>query len=204
MLLYPTDMAEDELSFLTPVVAVCVSLAIEELFALPTQIKWVNDLLIDERKICGILCERYRTARGKIAVIIGVGINIHQRQFADAIAIPATSIDMELQKRQKHFSGDEAAGKLTERIWETFAKTYERWMAEKETANGVKKQLWQEYRDRLVNIGRSCRVLAPQGEYEAVVEDIDKAGRLIVRRDDGSKVTIDAGEVSVRGKHGYI
>lgn len=200
MLLLPTDLTDEDIMILTPMAAVCVSLAIEALYELPTQIKWVNDVLLGGKKVSGILCEQMFQEDGRRAVIIGIGINVHQHAFPIEIADMATSIDAELSERQMPFSGRVARRELTECVWEKFSAIYERQKKDKTVVDEV----LEEYRRRLVNIGQRCRVMDPRGEYEGEAVGIDKMGRLVIETGSGERRTIDAGEVSVRGIYGYV
>ena len=60
------------------------------------------------------------------------------------------------------------------------------------------------YEDRLANLGMEVRVLDPKGEYVGTALGINNIGELLVRREDGSKEAVYAGEVSVRGLYGYV
>ncbi|MGH7784652.1 MAG: biotin--[acetyl-CoA-carboxylase] ligase, partial [Candidatus Binatia bacterium] len=78
-------------------------------FGLKPDIKWVNDVLIGEKKICGILAETADTAQG-LAVIVGIGINLTSANFPDEIADTATSIKHETGRK---VNADEVAETLT-------------------------------------------------------------------------------------------
>lgn len=213
LLLYPTQIPDDRLALLTPLAALAVCDAIDNLTGLSAQIKWVNDVLLSGKKVCGILTERIVTDEGRVAVIIGIGINVHQKEFPPEIAGMATSVDMELARREK--MPDATGGTdgecrttprpihrkaLTEAVWQRFISYYEAFIREKNLA-----YVQSAYNDRLVNKDRRCRVLDPGGAYEGTALGIDDAGRLLVERtDNGAVAAVDAGEVSVRGIYGYV
>src|SRR5664279_1234534 len=96
------------LPLVTLMAGVAVYDALEELGVKP-DIKWVNDILIDDKKVCGILAETVETLVG-LAVVVGTGVNLTSRNFPDEIANVATSIETELGKR---VSPDELAEGLT-------------------------------------------------------------------------------------------
>ncbi len=98
LLLYPEGLSTEEMALLTPLAAVAVCDAIEELYDLPTQIKWVNDVLINEKKVSGILTEQLLLEEGRRAVVVGIGVNVDQKVFPAEISGMATSICMEMEK----------------------------------------------------------------------------------------------------------
>ena len=76
---------------ITFMAALAVGDALTEATGLQTDIKWPNDLLANERKICGILAEAIETPAGR-AVILGIGINLTQNAFPPELANVATSV----------------------------------------------------------------------------------------------------------------
>jgi BirA family biotin operon repressor/biotin-[acetyl-CoA-carboxylase] ligase len=61
-----------------------------------------------------------------------------------------------------------------------------------------------DYEERLINCGKQVQVLDPAGVYEGTAQGITEEGKLIVVKEDGSKIQVDSGEVSVRGLYGYV
>ena len=85
---------------LLPLIAgLAAAKAINEVSGLTVDLRWPNDLLIGQRKTGGILVEA-RTEADKIAyAVVGIGINVHQQEFAADLATPATSLDLETSRR---------------------------------------------------------------------------------------------------------
>ena len=83
--LYPVGLSDEVIPRLTIVAAVSVVEAVEELYPLGCRIKWPNDILLGDKKICGILTERftedYPMSGGGTPVIVGIGVNVHQKDF---------------------------------------------------------------------------------------------------------------------------
>lgn len=73
--------------------------AVRETTGLPVDIRWPNDLLIGPRKVGGILVEAKTDASVVAFAVVGIGINVHQRGFAAGLATPATSLDIEADRR---------------------------------------------------------------------------------------------------------
>ncbi len=184
----------EKASALTLVMALAVLEAMREFMPLdkPMGIKWPNDIVIDNKKACGILTEMSAELDGIHYVVIGVGINVNQTEFSDEISKTATSMFIE--------NGDKInRSRLVARVMHYFEKDYE--IFEK-TWNLT--GLVDKYNKYLVNCGKEVRVLDPKGEYDAIAEGINENGELIVRRkDNGETVLVYAGEVSVRGVYGY-
>ena len=82
-----------------PLIPLCAGLAAMEAIALTTglrpDLRWPNDVLLGERKVCGILVEAGSDDAGSAFAVAGIGINVHQRDFAGELATPATSLDIE-------------------------------------------------------------------------------------------------------------
>lgn len=179
-------------SMLTLVQAMAVAEAVEEVTALKSQIKWPNDILINEKKVCGILTEMNLSGNEISSIIIGTGINVNQESFPEEIREIATSL--------KNESGEvQCREKLMGVICKKFEQYYEQFLTTKDLSC-----IMEEYNARLVSAGRSVRVLDPKGEYTGEAIGINVRGELQVRQDDGEIINVYAGEVSVRGIYGYV
>jgi len=77
---------------LTLMAAVAVHEALFEAYALEADIKWPNDLLVNEKKICGILAETVETNKGR-AVIVGIGVNLTEHSYPVTVALEATAVE---------------------------------------------------------------------------------------------------------------
>jgi BirA family biotin operon repressor/biotin-[acetyl-CoA-carboxylase] ligase len=97
VLLRPT-VAPDRLPLITFVAALATGDALLEASAVRTDIKWPNDLLVGERKICGILAEAIETPAGR-AVVVGMGINLTDNAFPEELVSVATSVSRESDRR---------------------------------------------------------------------------------------------------------
>jgi BirA family biotin operon repressor/biotin-[acetyl-CoA-carboxylase] ligase len=186
----------DKASALTLVMALAVLEGIQDVIKMPNGaslgIKWPNDIVINNKKTCGILTEMSAELDGIHYVVIGVGINVNQTEFAEDIRNTATSMYIE--------SGEKInRSKLVARVMHYFEEDYEIFANTWDLTGLVDK-----YNKYLVNCGKEVRVLDPKGEYDAFAEGINENGELIVRRKDNDEtVLVYAGEVSVRGVYGY-
>jgi BirA family biotin operon repressor/biotin-[acetyl-CoA-carboxylase] ligase len=163
----------------------------------PCRIKWPNDVVIDGRKICGILTELHMYPDGNIRdVVIGVGINVNMTVFPKEIEDIAGSLLTQTGVRTDR-------SLVVARCMERFEDNYNRYRENYDLS-----LLKEQYEAKLINANEKVRVLDPKGEYEGVALGIDNLGELIVEvsEDDGTKRVdkINAGEVSVRGLYGYV
>lgn len=157
------------------------------------KIKWPNDVVIDGKKICGILTELCLTpGSDAYYVIIGIGINVMTADFPEEIQSVAGSI---LTQTGISVPRERLIGEVIDR----FQELYE--IYEKRTSLEEHIELYHQY---LAGLNQGVRVLDPKGEYEGICLGINKEGELMVRRADGSIANVYAGEVSVRGLYGYV
>lgn len=87
------------LTLLPLVTGLAVVEAIYAVSGLKADLRWPNDVLIGQRKVCGILVEARVSGDAKSAVVAGIGVNVHQREFAAELATAATSLDLETGRR---------------------------------------------------------------------------------------------------------
>ena len=191
ILLHP-DVLPTKAPQLTLVMAMAVAEGIRKVTGLETKIKWPNDIIVNGRKVCGILTEMSTEIDYINYVVIGDGINVNQETFPEEIRDTATSLKIETGSSVRR-------SVLIATIMECFEQFYEVFMTTEDLSG-----LQERYNAMLVNLGREVRVLEPGNEYEAHALGINRTGELIVRTPDGQEKEIYAGEVSVRGVYGYV
>ncbi|MGN1148227.1 MAG: biotin--[acetyl-CoA-carboxylase] ligase [Lachnospiraceae bacterium] len=191
-LLLRPDFAPDKASMLTLVMALAVWEAMEETYEAKAGIKWPNDIVLQGKKVTGILTEMSMQGEDIQHVVIGVGINVKKQEFAPEIAERATSLEAELGR-------EISRALLLEKIMEHFEKDYEAFCQTYDLS-----LLMETYNACLVNCGREVRVLDPAGEYTGLAQRINEKGELLVQTPDGKVQEVYAGEVSVRGIYGYV
>lgn len=186
------EIAPSSASMLTLAAALAVREGIREETGLSPLIKWPNDLVLNGKKICGILTEMSTELMEIQYVITGIGINVNQKEFPPEIRDTATSLSLEAGRCFRRSSLIAAILKAFEKDYAAFLKT------------GDLSLLLEEYNACLVNRGKEVCILDPSGEYRAVAEGIDESGSLLVTLPDGTRREIISGEVSVRGIYGYV
>ena len=196
ILLRPDSMPIEAVPTVTVVAAMAVRDALYSLYNLDGKIKWPNDIVLNGKKICGILTEMELKDGKPWFVVVGIGVNVHNRQFDDDIAFKATSVDLELEKLGAAQRGHRA--ELTKSIWESFKKYYNIFIKTQDMS-GLK----EEYESHLANLGERVRIEAQEKSYEAIAKGITDKGELIIEA-SGERKIIRTGEVSVRGIYGYV
>ncbi|MCR5702253.1 MAG: biotin--[acetyl-CoA-carboxylase] ligase [Lachnospiraceae bacterium] len=191
ILLYP-DIKVDRASMITLVAAMAVAGAVKEYSGKETFIKWPNDVVVNGKKICGILTESSTDLEYIQYVVVGIGINCNQKNFDEDITNTATSVALEMEH-------DIERGKLLGRVLELFERYYDIFMKTEDLS-----ELKDEYNEHLINIGREVKIIEKDGEYVKKALGIDESGALIVEDENGSQDYIISGEVSVRGLYGYV
>ena len=174
---------------ITCAAAVAVAESVKEIAGKDARIKWVNDVYVDDRKVCGILTEGITDFEsGQIeAVIIGIGVNTDVSNFPDDLKRIAGAVDGD-------YSASELAGAIASRTID-YAQTIE------------ERTFIDSYRSMSTVIGKKITVykgqykVNPEDEIEGVtaeVKNIDNDGRLIVVYEDGTEEALSSGEITIR------
>lgn len=184
------NMAIDKIPSLTILAGLCMCDSIRKETGLKAQIKWPNDLVVNNKKVSGILCEMIRK-EDQLAVVVGIGVNVNSKKFPDDLPY-ATSLYLE---GKKFFS--------REIIIKSFLEHFEQSYREYNT-KGSLEDFIDRYKNYCINLNRQVKIIENQQEFTGIVRDIDKEARLIVEKEDGSIISILSGEVSIRGLYGYV
>ncbi len=175
----------EQVQNITLVMALAIKRVIEN-----TGIKWPNDIVINSKKVCGILTEA-QTEGGKLKnVIVGIGINVNTEEFPEDLKDIATSIYLETGEKQ-------SKSLLLARILNEIEVCHNLFLEKGFSA------CFKEYREACVTLNRTVRICTHDGEYTGEALDITESGELLVKRGETIK-KISFGEVSVRGLFGYI
>ncbi|MCI9442773.1 MAG: biotin--[acetyl-CoA-carboxylase] ligase [Ruminococcus sp.] len=177
---------------MTLVMAYSVAESLRAYTGLDIQIKWPNDVVLNGKKLVGILTEMSTEIDYINHVVIGVGINVNMDSFSEEIAKTATSLRMEMGKTLKRST-------LIAEIMRRFEQDYEEYVK-----TGDLSGIREAYERLMVNYGKEVRILGAQEPFQALALGINNNGELLVRKEDGSEEAVYAGEVSVRGVYGYV
>lgn len=186
ILLHP-ELPTDRIQFITIAAAVAVAGAIEETSGFKPEIKWVNDVLKNGRKLCGILTEA--TIEGESgtisSVVVGIGINlIPNPEWPDEVKAVAGALS--------EFGTVPRRAALIAEVLSGFERAYLQLM------EGGSDKLLESYRARLCCIGRKITVISGGEQYSAECTGLNENGHLLVRDSDGSQRELTSGEISIR------
>ena len=185
LLLRPPHCSSREAARLTTMAAVAVCEAIEAVSGERAQIKWVNDIYVSEKKVCGILTEAsFGLEDGFLEyAILGVGINVSPPRdgFPEELRSIAGTVFHEAHSDGKNHLAAE------------FLNRFMSYYTVPEKINYI-----DRYRSRSLAIGREIRVIFPDCQKKAVALDIDEDCHLIVKYEDGRIETLSYGEVSLK------
>jgi len=164
------------LSCLPLLIGLAVSLTLEKLFFLETEIKWPNDILFQGRKLCGVFC---RAGSGRI--LVGIGINCNQLSFTENLGGRATSLTIILKKRVSR-----------QQILEAVLREVKAVLADRDWQAKILKRLYLLWREVVILKG------LPQGrEVSGTIVGIDLDGALLIRTEAGAApVRIVSGEIT--------
>lgn len=169
---------------LTLLTAVALCRSLKKLTALPIGIKWPNDLLIDGKKISGILLESAAEEERLRYVIAGIGIsvNLETEDYAEELLDKATSLA--IASGQKWDRVDVIADFLKE--WEQLYNLYQ------EQGFSSIITLWEALS---VSLGKKVRLITPQGDMVGVPIGLDESGAIRIRQEDGTEKSVFSAEM---------
>ena len=191
-------LAPVETQILTLAAAVAVSTAIREVTGLDVGIKWPNDLIIDGKKVCGILVEMNSEADRVNYVILGIGINYFQdmEDFPKELQDRAISLKMAAEKAANTVKTEFSRQSITCSVLQQLDHVMQFVLSDN---NAKVLELW---RNKSVTLGREVSFRLKDIEYVGTAVDITDDGRLLVNCRDGVCRELLSGEVSVRGIYG--
>ncbi len=185
LLLRPSD--EQRIRMITTMAAVAVVHAVREVFGIGTGIKWVNDIIYDGRKVCGILARAEDIGGSGFHVILGIGINIYE---ADNVPDDIAGRYGSLMRRRCDISpgqSRELAERLARKVIDCFSVYYE------DHADAH----IDEYRKYCIGIGKTVEYMSGDSVTKARMAGIDDEGGIVLEK-DGVTETFRDGEIRIR------
>ena len=182
-LLLRPNLRTDEFPEITLAAAVAVAKTLEDFHFWP-KIKWPNDLLLDGKKVCGILTEMVPKKDKMAGVVLGIGVNLNQSptDFPKEIRAVATSLFRQ-SGRKIH------RGRFFQKLLFRLEETYQ-WVAERRYS-----KVLSEWRKRSVTLGQQAKITQGQHVFFGQVLDLDEKGALLVRNDLGMVERVTSGDV---------
>lgn len=173
--------------------------AVKTATGLQAGIKWPNDIILDNRKVCGISTEMNSEMERINFIILGIGINFCQEPEDFPVELQDKAISLLSFAKNKGLPVD-GFKKLTlirnvlyelDRIYSLVLK-------------GRSLEIIRKWKSYSLSLNREVRIISRDSEYTGTAVDITNDGRLVVRCDDGITREVLSGEVSVRGLLGYV
>lgn len=183
IILYP-QLSPSYIPRITLMTAVAIVKAMERCAQIKAQIKWPNDILINEKKVCGILTEMSAELDMINWIVVGIGINanINQGEFPEDIKDNSVSLKEILGKKISRVS-------LVQILLEEFEKYYER-LKRREFSSILKEwKLYSHALRRKIKINMGEKIITG----EAI--DINEEGALILKKEDGELLEIISGTI---------
>jgi BirA family transcriptional regulator, biotin operon repressor / biotin---[acetyl-CoA-carboxylase] ligase len=183
-LLLRPRLAPVQAPLLTMMAGLSAHAAIQAQTGLTVDLKWPNDLLINGKKVGGILTEMHAEPGQIRFVIVGIGLNVNQEKFAGELGAIATSLRLEAGKAQSRLE-------LLVRLLREFENDYNQFLREGAASITKKFVAISSYAQ-----GRRVRVTNGTESFAGTTAGLGPEGLLQVRRDDGAVVTVIAGDVT--------
>lgn len=191
-LMIKPDINPNNASMLTLVAALAVAKAITSVTGEEAMIKWPNDIVVNGKKVCGILTEMNAQFDYINHIVVGIGINVHNESFPGEISQMASSLMIEAGGKRFH------RAQIIAETMSYFEQYYDTFLKMQDLS-----ALVREYDKLLVNRNKSVRVLDPKEPFDGKAMGITPKGELIVDTWESRKL-VSSGEVSVRGIYGYV
>lgn len=171
---------------ITLVAGYSVCKAIRNFTGCNAMIKWPNDIIIDNKKICGILTEMTVKADKVNYIVVGIGINVNTQDFPQEISCKATSLFLQKGEKINRIN-------LIKEILRQFDKDYKEYLI----SNSL--EMISEFKEYCATIGREITAFIGNKTVKGVAVDISSIGELLIKTDDGDTVNVNSGEVTVQG-----
>ena len=181
-----TEFSSSKISLISFAAALAVCDAVESVTMLPALCKWPNDVMVNGKKVCGMLLESTTFSGGKgiDKVVVGIGVNVNQTIFPEELTHKATSLRIESGREIDRIP-------LLQKIITEFELRYQ------QLGSFPHEKLLQEWKMKSLLFGEKITVLESEFSYTATAVDVNEDGSLLIRTDDGHTKKIFAGDVSL-------
>jgi len=188
LIIKPTQYRFSTPTLITAFSAVTVCEAIEAISDKRPKIKWVNDIFLNGKKICGISAEAITDFESGNTqwIVVGIGVNY---------STPATDFPEELRYIAGSVFGSDTPPTTRNHL---AAEILNRFLTQVNQQD--EKVMLEKYRQRMFMLGKTILVSGTAEPYEAIAEDVDSNGHLVVKKADGEILSLSAGEISIRDK----
>jgi len=178
LLLNPKLATPEEIQLITVMAAVAVRRAIAKIAKTEPQIKWVNDIFIGDKKVCGILAEAVSIGSSIAGIALGIGVNCSTESFPHELECIAASIG------SNHISRNALAAEIIQNIAEL-------------SADISSPHTLEEYKNNCLTLGKTVLFNRDGSEVSAVAYGINSNGNLMVKEENGNETTLFYGDAVV-------
>ncbi|NLC43740.1 MAG: biotin--[acetyl-CoA-carboxylase] ligase [Clostridiales bacterium] len=179
---------------MTVLAGLAVVQAISRITGLEAFIKWPNDIIINSKKLCGILTEMQADPDLIDYIVLGIGMNVNTQKEDFPIELRDSATSLKLEKGE-HID----RCKLLAELLAVFEDLDNRYLK-----TGDFSEILNEYKEKCITLGRTVRVTGPTEAFEGTAVDLTDDFELIVETKSGESRKVFSGDVSVRGIAGYI
>lgn len=192
-------IAPEDVQVITIAASVAVVSAIKRVAGIEAGIKWPNDIILDRKKVCGILTEMNSEMERVNFLILGIGINVKQdpEEFPEELRSKGTSL--RAHAREKGIALEEFdRNRLIKALLSELERLYSK------ISCGRTAEIIDRWKKHSVTLGKEVRISARNYECSGIAVDITDDGKLVVNCADGVTREVLSGEISVRGMLGYV
>ncbi|MCK9279095.1 MAG: biotin--[acetyl-CoA-carboxylase] ligase [Melioribacteraceae bacterium] len=182
-ILLKEKLKENYVNFINLGASLAVAQSIENLYQLKVELKWPNDVLINKKKVAGILLESVSRGNKIERLVIGIGINVNQPSFQTKFEIPPTSIRLEFNELISR-----------ERLLSDILNNFEHILTMLYHSTD---KILSDWKSRCKMIGEKIKIIEGEQAKYGVLEDIDEKGFLVLRQGDKTEL-IHYGDVTLR------
>ena len=184
--LFNTNFKTDNIPFLSVIAGLSVCKAINNFTDNKFFIKWPNDIIINNKKVCGILLESKIYSSNLSSIILGIGINMNNKYFDKNIESKATSIFLETGKNIEF-------KEIISSVLNYFSFYYNNFLI------SGRNRIKEEYVNLCASLNRNVSIIKENSIIDAFSVDVDSFGNLVVITENKEKLKINSGEVIVQG-----
>ena len=183
------NLPPEKLACLTLMAGVATVSAIQQQTSAPAKLKWPNDILLNGKKLAGILCECIAKSGNTPAVIVGIGINLNHTSFPESIKDTATSLKLETGKNVDRAD-------LILSLLQNLDSEY------KEFLQGKRENLVHKWTEQSDMFGKTVTVYQKGKNQTGTALGLNPQGKLILQTPEGEQQLIDSGELLAVGTNG--
>lgn len=175
-----------EVSGITPVAGLAVCKAIREFCNIDCKIKWPNDVIVNNKKLVGILTEMSAEFDAVEFIVIGIGINIDQTDFPEEVKSKATSLFLETGNKPDK---NKFLALVLKHLEDELTKSNYK----------INETNLEDYKNLCATIGRKVTCCKGNSRIQGTAVNVNTKGELEVKTEDNSVITVNSGEVIIQG-----